>query len=398
MLAVAGGAVGAFEVRVEVVLFWVPAAMARTFTLMVQVPPAGTVPPDRDIEEPPSVAVVVPPQVLVSPLGVATTRPPGRVSVNATPVSPSVVIRFVMVNVRVVEPPMKMLGWPNAFEKTGTIIAGVRTLMLAVAAPAVGSFEVRVEVVLFWIPAAMPRTLTDIVQLLLAETVPPDRDIEEPPAVAVVVPPQVLVSPLGVATASPEGSVSVNATLVSPLASGFVMVNVRVVELPTMMLGWPNAFENVGAVTLRTSMLAVAAPAVGSFEVRVEVVLFWVPAVMPRTFTLMVQLLLAETVPPDRDIEEPPAVAVVVPPQVLVSPFGVATASPDGSVSVNAALVSPLAFGFVMVNVRVVELPTTMLGWPNAFDNVGVRSTTVMPAVAAAAVGAFEVRVEVELF
>jgi hypothetical protein len=177
------------------------------------------------------------------------------------------------------------------------------------------------------------------------------------------------------------------------------MVNVRVVELPTTMLGWPNAFENVGAVRAsRTSMLAVAAAAVGSFEVRVEVVLFWVPAAMPRTLTEIVQLLLAETVPPDRAIEEPPAVAVVVPPQVLVSPFGLATASPEGSVSVNAALVSPLAFGFVMVNVRVVELPTTMLGCPNAFDNVGVRSTTVMLAVAAAAVGAFEVRVEVELF
>jgi len=341
----------------------------------------------------------VPPQVLVSPFGVATTRPPGRVSVNAPPVSPSVVIRFVIVNVRVVEPPMKMLGWPNTFVKTGAIGCGVRTLMLAVAGAAVGAFEVRVEVVLFWIPAVMPRTFTLMVQVPLAETVPPDRDIEEPPAAAAVVPPQVLVSPFGVATASPEGSVSVNATLVSPLASGFVMVNVRVVELPTTMLGWPNAFENVGAGrTLRTSMLAVAAPAVGSFEVRVEVVLFCVPAAMPRTFTLMVQVPLAETVPPDRDIEEPPAVAVVEPPQVLVSPFGLATASPEGSVSVNAALVSPLAFGFVMVNVRVVELPTTMLGWPNAFDNVGVRSTNRDAGGSRAAVGAFEVRVEVELF
>jgi hypothetical protein len=99
---------------------------------------------------------------------------------------------------------------------------------------------------------------------------------------------------------------------------------------------------------------------------------------MPRTFTLMVQVPLAETVPPDRDTEEPPAVAVVVPPQVLVSPFGVATASPAGRLSVNARLVSALvAFGFVMVKVRVVELPTAMLGWPNAFENVGVRRAGV---------------------
>jgi hypothetical protein len=45
------------------------------------------VPPERLMEDEPGVAVTVPPQSLLRPLGVAITRPAGKLSVNAIPVS-----------------------------------------------------------------------------------------------------------------------------------------------------------------------------------------------------------------------------------------------------------------------------------------------------------------------
>ena len=61
--------------------------MPVTFTVMVQLLLAAIVPPVSDRAPDPATAVAVPPQVLVKPLGVATTKPVGSVSVNATPVA-----------------------------------------------------------------------------------------------------------------------------------------------------------------------------------------------------------------------------------------------------------------------------------------------------------------------
>ena len=51
-----------------------------------------------------------------------------------------------------------------------------------------------------------------------------------------------------------------------------------------------------------------------------------------------------------------PAIPVTVPPHEPLKPFGVATTSPIGNVSVNATplMAAVFAAGFVMVNVRVV--------------------------------------------
>lgn len=57
---------------------------------------------------------------------------------------------------------------------------------------------------------------------------------------------------------------------------------------------------------------------------------------MPVMFTTTVQLLLVAIDPPVRLILPDPAVAVGVPLQLLVSPLGVATTNPAGSVSVTA--------------------------------------------------------------
>lgn len=88
-------------------------------------------------------------------------------------------------------------------------------------------------------------------QLLFTAIVPPVRLIVPDPAVAVGVPPHVLVRPLGVATTSPLGKLSVKATPASAtvLAAGFVIVNVSVdVPLTGMPLGL-NAFAMNGGAT-----------------------------------------------------------------------------------------------------------------------------------------------------
>ena len=75
--------------------------MPSTFTLIVHEPLAAIEPPVKEIEEPPAGATVDPPHVLDRPLGLATRRPPGRRSVNATDVSP-VAFGFEIEKVRVV--------------------------------------------------------------------------------------------------------------------------------------------------------------------------------------------------------------------------------------------------------------------------------------------------------
>ena len=68
----------------------------------------------------PGRSVAVPPQLFVSPLGVATTNPAGSVSVKATPVSATVFAAgFVMVNVSVVMPLNTMVVGLNAFAIDG---------------------------------------------------------------------------------------------------------------------------------------------------------------------------------------------------------------------------------------------------------------------------------------
>src|SRR5437899_1730407 len=80
-------------------LFFTPAVVPATFTLKVHDALAANVAPARLTLPEPAVAVMVPPpQLPVRPFGVATTRPAGRLSVNATPVSATVVFGLVMLN------------------------------------------------------------------------------------------------------------------------------------------------------------------------------------------------------------------------------------------------------------------------------------------------------------
>jgi hypothetical protein len=160
-----------------------------------------------------AVVVSVPPQTVAEAL--ATVKPVGNVSVNATPVSDTAFAAgLVIVKVSDVVAFSAMLAGLN----TLAIDGGATTLMEAEAVPPVPpSVDVTLPVVLFLVPAVVPVTFTENVQELLAARVPPARLTAPEPAVAVIVPlPQVPVNPLGVETTRPAGSVSLNATPVAP--------------------------------------------------------------------------------------------------------------------------------------------------------------------------------------
>jgi hypothetical protein len=191
-------------------LIFTPAAVPVTFTVNVQEVFTGLVPPDRLTTEDPATAVAVPPHVLLRAFGVATTRPAGRLSVKARPVNEMVLATgFVRVNVKEVEALSAMLAAPKAL----AIVGGEATERLAVAVLPVPPFvEETLPVVLMKLPAVEPVTLTPTVHEDAVAIVPPVRLIEPDPAIAVAVPPQVLVRPLGVATTRPAGKLSVKAT------------------------------------------------------------------------------------------------------------------------------------------------------------------------------------------
>jgi len=112
-------------------------------------------------------------------------------------------------------------------------------------------------------------------------------------------------------------------------------------------------------------------------EVTAPVVLTLFPEVVVVTFKLTAQEPLAAILPPVRLTLPVPAVAVAVPPKVLVRPDGVATTSPLGKVSVTATPLKAVApFGSVMVKVKLVVPPTTTLAAPNALLIDGGATTS----------------------
>lgn len=118
-----------------------------------------------------AVVVSVPPQTVAEAL--ATVKPVGNVSVNATPVKATVLAAgFVMVNVSDVVALSPIVAGLN----TLAIDGGATTLTLAEAVPPVPpSVEVTLPVVLFCKPAAMPVTFTENTHELLAAIVAPVR-------------------------------------------------------------------------------------------------------------------------------------------------------------------------------------------------------------------------------
>lgn len=271
-----------FDVTALVVLFCAPTAMPVTFKETVHELLAATVPPLRLMELP--LALAVPAQVLLRLLGEETARPAGRLSLNATPVRASV-FGFVMVKVRLVEASNGMLAAPKAL----LIVGGEKTVRLAVAVlPVPPLVELTAPVVLVKCPDCVPVTLTEKLHDPLVAIVPPERLIVFPPAPAEIVPdPHVPLSPFGVDTTSPEGSVSVNATPVSTtvFAAGLVMVKVRVVfPFSEIVVGLKDFAMDGGATTVRFAVAVLPVPPL--LEVTAPVTLVYAPVVVPVTVTL----------------------------------------------------------------------------------------------------------------
>src|SRR5689334_1461971 len=335
------------EVTLPVVLFCVPAAMPVTFTENVQELLAAIVPPLRLITFVPAVAVIVPaPQVPVRPFGVETTRPAGSVSLKPTPVSAVVVLLFWMVKVSEVEPFSGIDAAPNALIMTGGPVTVIEAFDVL---PVPASVDVT-WTLLFFTPAVVPCTFTEIVQLALAANVPAERLMLPDPATAVAVPPQVLFNALGVATTNPAGRLSVNAMPLSATpVFGLLMVNVSDVVPFNGMLAAPNALViDGGEATVRLAEAVLPVPPF--VEVTFPVVLVYCPETAPVTVTLNWHWLFTAMVAPVNAIPVG-EVVVSVPPQTAADEL--ATVSPVGRVSVKATPVraSTFAAGFVIVNV-----------------------------------------------
>ena len=242
-----------------VVLVTGPVAVAVTFTEMAHEPEAAMVPALRLTVPVPAVAVVVPLHVLLRPFDVETTRPEGSKSEKAMPLR-LIVFGLLMVKLRLVLALNAIGVVPNAL----VMVGGLATVMIAEAVLPVPPFvEVTAPVVLFFTPEVVPVTFTMNLQMVPAATVPPLRLTLPLPAVAVVVPPHVLLSPFGVATTSPPGNVSVKATPFSAtvFAAGLVMVNVKLVVPFTAIVAAPNALLMLGGVTTDSVCCAEAVPA-----------------------------------------------------------------------------------------------------------------------------------------
>src|SRR5258708_21843618 len=245
------------EVTAPLVLFLTPPVVPITVTATVQELLIAMVPPVREMRPLAGAAVATPPHVLLSPFGLATTKPEGNVSLKATPVSATVLAAgLVRVNVRLVVPLSGMLAAPNALP----IVGGATTAMLALAVtPLSPSVDVTLPLVLVCDPAAVPVTFTMNVHVPLAASDAPDKLMTLVFCVAVrAPPPQEPLKPFGVEIMSPDRRVSLKPMPFSVvLKFGFWMVKLRLVDPPSGMLAAPNALLIAGGATTRIPALPV---------------------------------------------------------------------------------------------------------------------------------------------
>src|ERR1700724_2800731 len=182
------------------------------------------------------------------------------------------------------------------------MVGGEATVTVAVllATPVPQLVELTAPVVLFFTPVVVPVTLTVSVQFMFTPTVPPDREINWVLAVAVTDPLQPFTTPGVLATVSPVGSVSLNATPVcdTVLAAGFVIVNVTVVLAFNPTNAAPKAFAIVGGATTVSVAVLLVVPVPPSVELIAPVVLGLSPGVVPVTSTFTVH---------DEDVASVPA-------------------------------------------------------------------------------------------
>ena len=364
------------DVILPVTLFIAPTAFAVTLTENVQEALAARVAPESAmVLEPATALIVPPPQPPLSAFGLATSSPPGNVSLKPIPESVEAEFGFVIVKPNDVEANCGSEATPNAFAIVGG--ASALTCSDADAVPPVPpSVDTTLPVTLFIVPTAFAVMLTANVHALFPARLAPVRLTVEDPAVAVMLPPpHEPVSPLGLDTPRPAGRLSLNAIPVSVDAFGFVSVKVSDVEPNCGTDAAPKALAIAGgANTVRVAVL-LGAPVPLSFDVIGPVVLFCTPAPIPVTFAETAHDAPPARLPPDKTTELELAAAVNVPPQVLLALGDAATASPAGKLSVKPSPLNGVAFGFTSVNVSVVVPFNGTLVAPNALLIVGTAAT-----------------------
>src|SRR6266852_3631543 len=362
------------ELTLPVVLSLEPEVVGVTSTLTAHELLAEIVPPLRLIEVLPAVGVNVPPLHVLLAFGVAATcRPPGKVSLTATPLKAVPVLGLVMVKVRVEVPPTEVV----VGEKALLILGGATTVRPAEAVlPVPPLLEVTLPLVLVYDPAVAPVTVTLNWHWLLVLMPAPDNVIPVG-AVVVSVPPQIVAELL--ATVKPVGSVSVNPTPVSAtgFVAGLVMVNVRDVVPFRATVEEPNAFAIEGGPSTARLAVLLVPPAPVSFELTAPVVLLFSPTLVPVTFRLTLHDALAAKLPPLRlKLLLPPVAPVRLPPQLLLALGAAATCNPLGRLSVNETPVrASVELGLVMVNVRLVDPLSGIVGAPKALEMVSGVAT-----------------------
>ena len=235
-------------------------------------------------------------------------------------------------------------------------------------------------------------TFTEIAQVAAARTLPADSATLVPPAVAETVPePQVVDAFGAAATVTPPGSASLTVRPVSATAPAAVFATVIVsVEVPFAEIEpGANALESVtfGARTTVSTALA-AAPLVAPcvlVSAPAGMVLVYAPTTELVTFTVIVQVADAPTLPPLSATLEPPAVAETLPLPHVVEAFGVAAmATFAGRASASAMPRSATAPLAVLATVIVsVETPVgAIVAGLKALLSVTFGTETVSVAVA----------------
>ncbi len=337
-----------------------------TAIVIVQVAPAARPPPVSPTVDPPAAPVTVPPAQVVVAFGVAAiVMPGGNASETATAVrleAPTPVLAIAIVSVEM--PFAAIVGGENVLLNVTAVAlptVSVAVPGLVLVAPCV-LVMLLAGMVLTSLPTVLDVTLTVIVQDAFAPIAPAASAMLPLPAVAVNVPPQVVVA-LGVAAIVRfAGNVSVRPTPVSATEPAAVLaIPIVIVETPpgTIEVGEKLLVIVTGGATVKVAV-AGAVLVEPSFVVTAEaaIVLTYAPAAVAVTFAENVQVAPAASVPPVSPNEVAPATAVSVPPQVVTPPGVAPIVTPKGSPSFSARPVSATAFAAVFATVTVsVDVP-----------------------------------------
>ena len=229
---------------IGIVLLRLPLLTDVTLTVTVQLPPAGMVPPDNENAPAPATAETEPPaQVVPAPVGLATKRVAGRLSVNAAPVR-ALPLELLRVTVRTETPPPGIVAGANAFVPVSGDSAVTDRVALA-GVPFVWPSTVTRDpagIVLMWLAGIAEVTSAWKVHVpgvgpTWAGMMAPEIESVPPPAAALTTPEAQVVEAFGTAAiTTPAGRLSTRVAPVKGVAASLKRKTVSVEVPPCGML------------------------------------------------------------------------------------------------------------------------------------------------------------------